>query len=886
MLNRTRNGADCICSAVILICIVFGLMGCFFSALGMEEANGMLQGMLVFLVPFAFVCSFLFCSREAACIGLPVMVVLLSILAGICRKQLLFCLRFCVFRAGGLFSHYYGLGLSFRIDSKGIYSDEFYQGLFLLTLCVIFLLSIDVAGFFYVKRIFFLSAAMLFFIFCIGKMPSAFFALLLFTGLAALAASSAKRSDVQKKWRLGRNISIPLSGEEEQEPRDALLHGGQKAALFSAVCFLLALFLGWGLEARLGDRLISFYEPIQQWANEMEYRILHYDYGNLFSELGRGVDTKGAQGKLSNQEIHYTGKEVLRVTVDKLPKEGMYLRGFVGKDYKGDHWSKISEYNFAKETQGWELEKSAELSGEIASLGFKVLQKNYLASDSLCMEYIDAPGRYAYLPYFTKLENNIAVFADGVSERTKKQGSLPSVLHTSGFWQETMDVYQQECSIDWPVLEREKQLAEFYGEYVKKEYLYVPESLEKLRKACEKQGHRGMLEISGFIRDYLWNHAEYSLKLASLPYGEDFTEYFLYEQRKGYCIHFATAAVLMYRLYGIPARFVEGYVVFPEDFVENEDGTYTASVPDSRAHAWAEVYDDMLGFVPVDMTPQAGIIAQDVTRQGQAGDAVGTEADSTQPGQAEENRQGFDEKNQEQNVELPEDEPDTGFSEETDSETEGKETGSEESDLEGIGTQGEEEISGEGVQEMSGSGSGNGGKKEIDTTGNDMAGNYKKSSLIFLWKVVLLIAGAVGMLFLFMGGFILYGRIRYHKKIQALLGHIQEKERRKVVLASAGFYEYLRILGYERVWKNSGKNLSDRKYQEMLLRELPFVERRAYSAFREIVQRALYSPFKEEPAISEQEAKECCRLARLWQQHLYGQAMWYRRILLKGIVGK
>lgn len=45
----------------------------------------------------------------------------------------------------------------------------------------------------------------------------------------------------------------------------------------------------------------------------------------------------------------------------------------------------------------------------------------------------------------------------------------------------------------------------------------------------------------------------------------------------------------MFRLLGVPARYVTGYVVTPEEFTEDGDG-YTAQVPDTQAHAWVEVY--------------------------------------------------------------------------------------------------------------------------------------------------------------------------------------------------------------------------------------------------------------------------------------------------------
>lgn len=55
---------------------------------------------------------------------------------------------------------------------------------------------------------------------------------------------------------------------------------------------------------------------------------------------------------------------------------------------------------------------------------------------------------------------------------------------------------------------------------------------------------------------------------------------------------------------GIPARYASGYVVFPEDFEksENADG-YEAVVTDQRAHAWAEIYLEDFGWVPLEVTP-------------------------------------------------------------------------------------------------------------------------------------------------------------------------------------------------------------------------------------------------------------------------------------------
>lgn len=72
-----------------------------------------------------------------------------------------------------------------------------------------------------------------------------------------------------------------------------------------------------------------------------------------------------------------------------------------------------------------------------------------------------------------------------------------------------------------------------------------------------------------------------------------------------YCQQFATAATLLYRLYGIPAQYVTGYVAQPADFVVDEAGGYTAILTDASAHAWVEIWLPDYGWIPVEATPAA-----------------------------------------------------------------------------------------------------------------------------------------------------------------------------------------------------------------------------------------------------------------------------------------
>ena len=72
---------------------------------------------------------------------------------------------------------------------------------------------------------------------------------------------------------------------------------------------------------------------------------------------------------------------------------------------------------------------------------------------------------------------------------------------------------------------------------------------------------------------------------------------FLFETRKGFCEHYATAFAFLMRSAGIPARIVVGYL----GGTQNLYGDYLI-VRQSQAHAWCEVWLDGKGWVRVDPT--------------------------------------------------------------------------------------------------------------------------------------------------------------------------------------------------------------------------------------------------------------------------------------------
>ncbi len=90
----------------------------------------------------------------------------------------------------------------------------------------------------------------------------------------------------------------------------------------------------------------------------------------------------------------------------------------------------------------------------------------------------------------------------------------------------------------------------------------------------------------------------YSTDPPAVPAGFDPIESFLAGRANGHCELFASAAVLLLRSAGIPARYTTGF----RGGDWNALGDYVA-VRDDRAHAWAEAFVPGAGWTRVDATP-------------------------------------------------------------------------------------------------------------------------------------------------------------------------------------------------------------------------------------------------------------------------------------------
>ena len=131
--------------------------------------------------------------------------------------------------------------------------------------------------------------------------------------------------------------------------------------------------------------------------------------------------------------------------------------------------------------------------------------------------------------------------------------------------------------------------------------LAVPPEIDPRVRLLESKIERGISNPrrrAGAIERYLLTHHKYSLRVDIGP-GDPVSN-FLLQGKAAHCEYFASAAVILTRLAGVPSRYIIGYSGHEQDA-----GGVTV-VRQRDAHAWAECWIDGTGWVVLDATPGDG----------------------------------------------------------------------------------------------------------------------------------------------------------------------------------------------------------------------------------------------------------------------------------------
>jgi len=446
--------------------------------------------------------------------------------------------------------------------------------------------------------------------------------------------------------RSGYSLHRVISKEQK-----SLIHRINSRAAVWISLFTIFMFLL--LKVFINNDNYSKVETIKTAKSELQTVMNNLSYSKIMSSLedmdffGKTIFVGGLSGgKLGKAgEVIFTNAEQLCVTLpyDALESNNysIYLKGYVGSVYTGNRWEQLSgaDKKKYKELQVSVPKKDFQPLNQTNQLlklifdGYKTLQSQddninsntyNIMQGVMKIEYKNANKNYIYAPYLTDFNQ----VNDTYEEEDLYHAPLASKKEYdfNYFFNFYMDSEGYDFFADKiGHYENYSKYEKLYRKYVHDVYTRLPANgVERLKQDFSKpelQGDKATLSTKiDYVRNFLNTSTKYTLSPGVLPKGKDYVEYFLYENKQGYCAHYASAATLMLRAMGVPARYVEGYVVRrgEEQYVQpNQTVTVYGTnykeewnemsaqvkVTDKNAHAWVEVYVDGCGWFPVELTP-------------------------------------------------------------------------------------------------------------------------------------------------------------------------------------------------------------------------------------------------------------------------------------------
>lgn len=358
--------------------------------------------------------------------------------------------------------------------------------------------------------------------------------------------------------------------------------------------------------SRMQEKIIGWTDPYDP--------IFHA--GNAYTGMMKGA--AGHQRLGSSASIRYTGRVI--ADIEAASAKHLYIRSWTGGLYEDSRWKDFpdstydgTEALFAKNQGEW-YDQGAWLM-EVAARNPSISQKllNYTKENDLSafkkpftLAALYEKSRFLLLPYD-------ADFGGPYFQCDRSPISREGKAYSTDVWDipagAILSLMARE-SISDPYYTTYIEAEKRYRDFVYAHYLTIPEetrtaiaSLGTIPPAKTLSEKRARIDA---VRHFLEMNYTYTKNPGKTPADKDFISYFLTESRKGYCTSFASAAVMLLRASGIPARYAVGLSVDSEDLQNaplTKEGLHALSVNDHHAHAWVEVYVNGLGWRPCEMTP-------------------------------------------------------------------------------------------------------------------------------------------------------------------------------------------------------------------------------------------------------------------------------------------
>ncbi|MGI6175696.1 MAG: transglutaminase domain-containing protein [Christensenellales bacterium] len=313
-------------------------------------------------------------------------------------------------------------------------------------------------------------------------------------------------------------------------------------------------------------------------------------------------------------------REIPALELTMSQPDSLYLRGYVGSVYTSSGWEDVERTQMYENVELFYQLHDSFFYGQTQLADIAYLLDSGEAdieTNDITINNINASSKYVYAPYEVFMADesllspqkigDLSLTSQGLcGNRTYTYTALPSqVSRYTELVRRLHDVQH------WNHEDLQKYLIDesHYNNYVYDSFTAIPDETAKLLS-----GYLGGYELEEGSMHYSYQKAKqeileclsgtvgYNEAVRARPSDTDFVQDFLKNTQEGYSVHYATTATLMFRYYGIPARYVEGYII-PPSLVENTNPGDTLSLTGTYAHAWTEFYQDGIGWIPFEVTP-------------------------------------------------------------------------------------------------------------------------------------------------------------------------------------------------------------------------------------------------------------------------------------------
>lgn len=347
--------------------------------------------------------------------------------------------------------------------------------------------------------------------------------------------------------------------------------------------------------------------------NSVETKISKFWNGSLkFNEgevfIGnRPIESHRIISKETDKQVD--NKEIVALSIKTKEPKPMYLRGYVGEFFDGKKWQQLDPiiYRNSRGLMYW-LDKSG-----FNGMG-QIGQVYNLISDEketkpLEINVVEARKNIIYTPYEMNKSKN-SDFVDWYFAYFKEKGLLNISNYSFDINIDTAYDKWTELSAKLVLNQDDRRLEKYinaqshYNTWIYDNYLALSKQdsliLKEIFGEVEEEEHldykKAIDNIRGFLDEtFLYTEGKTISKNSKFSFLHE-----ILSSKKAYDSQLATIAVLAFRHYKIPARYVEGYLITQND-IDDSKGK-DIEIKSGNIHSWVEIYIDGVGFVPIEVS--------------------------------------------------------------------------------------------------------------------------------------------------------------------------------------------------------------------------------------------------------------------------------------------